>query len=151
MVPLSINLHLRVNTIRNWMPIRLYQEIHFLYRRYRYFKSFGISLMNIWCRIYQLSSLCKLIWRQWTYNMPVRYILFGVWVRLSMFSQLSIMQYMGLCISVYPSFMMMERIYALSYYHHQIGRMNYYPLFRVRSWNNGMRSMSLYILSERLQ
>ena len=24
--------------------------------------------------------------------------------------------------------------------------MNYYPLFRVRSWNNGMRCMSLYIL-----
>ena len=25
--------------------------------------------------------------------------------------------------------------------------MNYYPLFRVRSWNNGMRCMSLYILT----
>ena len=33
-------------------------------------------------------------------------------------------------------------------YHHQIGSMNYmyYPLFRARSWNNGMRCMSLYIL-----
>ena len=29
-----------------------------------------------------------------------------------------------------------ENIYTLSYYHHQIGSMNYYPLFRVRSWNN---------------
>ena len=37
-------------------------------------------------------------------------------------------------------------IYALSYYHHQIGSMNYYPLFRVRSWNNSMRCMSFYIL-----
>ena len=37
-------------------------------------------------------------------------------------------------------------IYTLSYYHHQIGSMNYYPLFRVRSWNNGMRCMSFYIL-----
>ena len=37
-----------------------------------------------------------------------------------------------------------ERIYILSYHHHQIGSMNYYPLFRVRSWNNGMRCMSLY-------
>ena len=37
-----------------------------------------------------------------------------------------------------------ERIYTLSYHHHQIGSMNYYPLFRVRSWNNGMRCMSLY-------
>ena len=26
---------------------------------------------------------------------------------------------------------------ALSYYHHQIGSMNYHPLFRARSWNNG--------------
>ena len=38
-----------------------------------------------------------------------------------------------------------ENIYTLSYYHHQIGIMNYYPLFRVRSWNNGVRCMSFYI------
>ena len=42
---------------------------------------------------------------------------------------------------------MIERIYTLSYYHHQIGSMNYYPMFEVRSWNNGMRCMSLYILT----
>ena len=54
---------------------------------------------------------------------------------------------MGLCVSSLPiSLMMTARIYTLSYYHHQIGSMNYYPLFRVRSWNNGMRCMSLYIL-----
>ena len=44
---------------------------------------------------------------------------------------------------------MIERIYiyTLSYYHHQIGSMNYYQLFRVRSsWNNCMRCMSFYIL-----
>ena len=41
-----------------------------------------------------------------------------------------------------------ENIYTLSYYHHQIGSMNYYPLLRVRSWNNGMRCMSFYILME---
>ena len=34
----------------------------------------------------------------------------------------------------------------LSYYHHQIGIMNHYPLFRIRSWNSGVRCMSLYIL-----
>ena len=28
--------------------------------------------------------------------------------------------------------------------------MNYYPLFRVRSWNSGMRCMSLYILTNSL-
>ena len=94
-----------------------------------------------------LSSLCKLIWGNWTYKMPVRYILSSVWVRLSIFSHLSIMQYMGLCVFSLPiSLVMIERIYTLSYYHHQIGSMNYYPLFRVKSWNNGMRCMSLHIL-----
>ena len=39
-----------------------------------------------------------------------------------------------------------EKIYILSYNHHQIGSMNCYPLFRVRSWNNGVRCMSFYIL-----
>ena len=38
-------------------------------------------------------------------------------------------------------------IYTLSYYHHQIGNMNYYPLFRVRPWNNGVRCMSFCILT----
>ena len=44
-----------------------------------------------------------------------------------------------------PSWWLREYTY-LSYYHHQIGSMNYYPLFRARSWNNGMRCMSFYIL-----
>ena len=39
-----------------------------------------------------------------------------------------------------------ENIYTLSYYHHQIGSMNYYPLFRVRPWNNCVCCMSLCIL-----
>ena len=39
-----------------------------------------------------------------------------------------------------------ENIYTLSYHRHQIGSMNYYPLFRVRSWNNGVRCMSFCIL-----
>ena len=41
-----------------------------------------------------------------------------------------------------------ENIYTLSYYHHRIGSMNYYPLFRVRSWNNGVHCMSFCILIE---
>ena len=95
-----------------------------------------------------LPSLCKLISRHWIYKMLVRCILSSVWVRLSIFSQLSVIQYMGLCVFSLPiSLVMMVRIYALSYYHHhQIGSTNYYPLFRVRSWNKGMRCMSLYIL-----
>ena len=39
-----------------------------------------------------------------------------------------------------------DNIYTLSYSHHQIGSMKYYPLFMVRSWNNGVRCMSFYIL-----
>ena len=38
-----------------------------------------------------------------------------------------------------------EITYTLSYYHHQIGSMNYYPLFMVTSWNNVMRCI-LYTL-----
>ena len=38
--------------------------------------------------------------------------------------------------------------YTLSYYHNQIGSMNYYPLFRVRSWNNGVRCIFFCILME---
>ena len=61
-----------------------------------------------------LSSLCKLIWRHWTYKMPVRYILSSVWVRLSIFSPLSIIQYVGLYVFSLPiSLMMIERIYIL--------------------------------------
>ena len=52
------------------------------------------------------------IWRHWTYKMPVMYNLSSVWVRLSIFSQLSIIQYVGLCVSSLPiSFVMIERIY----------------------------------------
>ena len=42
------------------------------------------------------------IWRHWTYKMPVRYNLPSVWVRLSIFSQLSIIQYVGPCVFSLP-------------------------------------------------
>ena len=54
------------------------------------------------------------IWRHWTYEMPVRYNLSSVWVRLTIFSQLSIIQHVGLCVFSLPiSFVMVERIYIL--------------------------------------
>ena len=78
--------------------------------------------------IISLSSLCKPIWRHWTYKMPVRYILWTVCLRLSIFSQLSIIQYVRLCVFSLPiSLGMMERIIIL-YYHHQIGSMTYYAM-----------------------
>ena len=61
-----------------------------------------------------ISSLCKYIWRHRTYKMPVRYILSSVWVRLSTFSSLSIIQYVGLYVFSLPiSVMMIEWIYML--------------------------------------
>ena len=86
--------------------------------------------------------------RHWTYKMPVRYILWSVWVRLSIFSLI----HYTICGAVCFQFTHSpcddwENIYTLSYYHHQIGSMNYYSLFRVRSWNNGVHCMSFYILT----
>ena len=67
--------------------------------------------------------------------MPVGCVLPKVWVRLTILSQLSIIQYMGLCVFSLPiSLLMIEVIYTLSYYHHQIGNMNCSPLFRLRTW-----------------
>ena len=110
-----------------------YSDTFWLADRTRLFVQYTISL----------SSLCKLIWRHWAYKVPVRYILSSVWVRLSIFSLLSIIQYVGLYVFSLPiSLVMIERIYILC----EIGSMNYYPLFRVRSWNNGVRCMSFYIL-----
>ena len=88
------------------------------------------------------------IWRHWTYKMPVRYNLSSVWVRFKHI--LSVIHY-TICRAVCFQFTHFlrdewENIHTLSYHHHQIGSINYYPLFRVWSWNNGMRCMSFYIL-----
>ena len=54
------------------------------------------------------------IWRHWTYKMPVRYNLSSVWVQWIIFSQLSIIQYVGLCVFSLPiSFVMIDWIYIL--------------------------------------
>ena len=62
------------------------------------------------------SSLCKLIWRHWSYKMPVKYILSSMWVTLSIFSPLSIIQYVGLYVFSLPiSLVVIERIYIYIY------------------------------------
>ena len=54
------------------------------------------------------------IWRHGTYKFPVRYNLSSVWLRLSIYSQLSIIQYVGLCVFSLPIFfVMIEIIYIL--------------------------------------
>ena len=52
-----------------------------------------------------LSSLCRLIWRHWTNKMLARYMLPSVCPRLRLFSQLSFIQYMGLCVFCSPNFL----------------------------------------------
>ena len=54
-----------------------------------------------------LSSLCRCIWRYRTYKMLVVYILSSVCLRWSQLSQLSVMQYMSLCVLSLPIFLMM--------------------------------------------
>ena len=94
-----------------------------------------------------LPSLCRPIWRHWTTKMLVGYMLPSVCLRLRQFSPLSFIQCMGLCVSSLPnSPVMILRMCTLSYYHHQTGSMNHQPLFRVRSWNNGMHCMSYSVL-----
>ena len=78
-----------------------YSDTFWLADRTRLFVQYTISS----------SSLCKLIWRHWTYKMPLRYILSSVWLRLSIFSPLSIIQYVGLYVFSLPfSVVMLERI-----------------------------------------
>ena len=92
---------------------------------------FSLKLCSLWwvqivgyvlaCRSYSFvftftpshyHHCANFIWRHWTYTMPVRYNLSSVWVRLGIFSQLSIIQYVGLCVFTLPiSFVMIERIY----------------------------------------
>ena len=81
-----------------------YSDTFWLADRTRLFVQYTISL----------SSLCKLTWRHWTYKMPVRYILSSVWIRLSIFSRLSIIQYVGRYVFSLPiCVVMIERIYIL--------------------------------------
>ena len=64
--------------------------------------------------IFSLSSLCRPIWKYWTFKMFVRYILSQVCLRLSQFSQLSLIQYVGLCVFSLPiSLIMIVRICVL--------------------------------------
>ena len=50
----------------------------------------------------------------------------------------------------FPLWWLREYICTLSYYHHQVGSLNYHQLVRVRSWNNGVRCMSFCILTDQV-
>ena len=64
----------------------------------------------------------------------------------SIFSIIFIVIYWSVCIQLtHFSFDHCENRCTLSYYHYQIGSIAHSLLFRVRSWNNGMRCMSFYV------
>ena len=113
-------------------------------------KRFGLQIVFICLYITpsHYHHCANFLWRHWTNKMPVRYNLSSVWVRFSIFSQLSIKQYVGLCVFSLPiSFVMIERIYLLCLIiiiKSEVWTITH--LFRVRSWHNGMHCMSFYIL-----
>ena len=96
-----------------------------------------------------LSSLCRSTWRYWTLkcvsdifclecDSKIKCILSIIFhaIYLAVLIQLTHFAYDG-C----------ENTCTLSYHHHQIGCMTHLPLFRVRSWKNGITCMSFYILT----
>ena len=115
-----------------------YSDTLWLADRVRLFVHYTISL----------SSLCKLIWGHWnSINACQIYFVECVSKIKHIFSVIHYTMYGAVCFQfTHFSCNDWENIYTLSYCHHQIRSMNYYPLFRVRSWNNGVRCMSLYIL-----
>ena len=75
---------------------------------------FGLQIVFIVCTLPHLIII--VVQTYWNCKMPVRDILSSVWVRLSIFSQLSIIQYtcMGLCVFSLPiPLVMIERIHIL--------------------------------------
>ena len=94
-----------------------------------------------------LSSLCRRMCRYWTSKIIAMCTLSSVRLTCSQFSQLSFMQYMGLCVFNIPiSLMVIVRICVL---YPIIIKLEVWPIchcFGVMSWNNGMCWMYLYIL-----
>ena len=99
--------------------------------------------IHLFAHCISLSSLWRLIWRHWTSKMLVRYMLSSVCLRSSQFSQLSFIQYMGLCVVSLPNFLIkIMKMCTLSCYHHQIWSVNINYCLGVRLWNSGTCCMS---------
>ena len=84
------------------------------------------------------------------FKVPVRYV--ECVSKLSIFSPLSIIQYVGLYVfSLHISVVIIENMYIYVYILclfiivKSVWSMKYYPLFRVRSWNNGIIAVCLSI------
>ena len=92
----------------------------------------------------QIRGVCKYIWCVFVY-IYVDFILYIHCCRVFMMSWINHYQALTGVHHLSLIWPVWARFNTLSYYHHQIGSMNYYPLFMVGSWNNGVRCMSLYI------
>ena len=103
-----------------------------------------------WLNLF-LKHWCLTKYKMGSFSMVVAtfmYILWSVCLRLSQFSHFFHAVYGAVCIQLtHFSCDGCENMCTVSYYyHHQIGSMNHLPLFRVRSWNSGMRCMSFHVL-----
>ena len=100
---------------QHWKPGICFHHYCAVYKECKYSDTFWLAdrtRLFVQYTISSSSSLCKLIWRHWTYKMPVIYFLSSVWVRLSIISPLSIIQYLGLYVFSLPiSVVMIESIY----------------------------------------
>ena len=101
-----------------------YSDTFWLADRTRLFVQYTVSL----------SSLCTLIWRHWTYKTPQIYFVECVSNIKHILSVIHFTIYGAVCFQfTHFSCDDWENIYTLSYYHNEIGSINYYPLFGVRS------------------
>ena len=103
---------------------------------------FSLFLCSLWW--VQIVG-CALAWMSYSYICTLHHLI--IIIVQTYLKTLNLRLSDIFCFQFTNSLVMIERIYTLSYYHHQIGNMNYYLLFRVRSWSNGLRCMSFFILT----
>ena len=119
-----------------------YSDTCWLADRTRLFVQYTISLSSL-CKIYlkalNLWNACQIYFVECV-------------SKIKIFSPLSIIQHVGLYVFSLPiSLVMIERIYILCLIIIIKSEVwTYNSLFRVRSWNNGVRCMSSYILMGQL-
>ena len=100
----------------NWIELRPSDAVWLLCQAIIETKTvLACRLHSFVCTVHHLIIIIvQIIWRHWTYKMPVRYILSSVWVRLSILSLLTIIQSVGLYVfSLSISLVMIEKIYML--------------------------------------
>ena len=110
----------------------------------------GVQLTNAQCHMVPISILWYSwrIWRYLTFKIHARYILSCVSKINSVQSIIFHVIYGAVCIQLTNFFNNdCDNMFTLCYHHHHlIGSMTLLSLLKVRSWNNAMRYMSLYIL-----